>query len=390
MIMLIWVFGIGFLALEWLIWSRRRRQNRPKNRIYYRSLAANERILAQCPSLQDYQPPLWGVHPHLQILAAWFADRNFPITDPDYHHQLELDDGGTLTIDGWHAQRIDQPALILLPTICGHSQELARLIAEFRSCWMGSIWVFNRRGHEGVPLTSPIVNSMGSTKDLRQQIHHLRQLMPDVPFYMVGLSAGSGLLFRYLGEFAEYSGLKAAVAVSPAYDIERAFARVHLGYSTLMTKRLRRYFLHRHQSSLQCVNGYQYCDQAKNLSEFHDRLFPLAGFESREQYYQNCNPMKTASSVRTRLLTLNADDDPICIGKNVDEHLQFFTVENDNSILVRTRYGGHCAFIGTAQLSISNCFGFSKQKPKENSAPPVSWLVKVVIEYCQAVENDRI
>ena len=87
----------------------------------------------------------------------------------------------------------------------------------WRSC------VFNRRSHAGVPLTTPTFNVMGDTNDTKEQVRFVRERFPNSYLAMVGVSAGSGLLFSYLGKEGNNTPINVAAALCPAYDIRRAF-----------------------------------------------------------------------------------------------------------------------------------------------------------------------
>ena len=60
--------------------------------------------------------------------------------------------------------------------------------------------VCNRRGHGTLPLTAPRFSTIGSTDDLRAQLDQIRRRLPRSPLYGLGVSAGTALLVRYLGE----------------------------------------------------------------------------------------------------------------------------------------------------------------------------------------------
>ncbi|MEK6882339.1 MAG: alpha/beta hydrolase, partial [Nanoarchaeota archaeon] len=200
-----------------------------------------------------------------------------------------------------------------------------------------------RRGHGNLPLKTPVINTMGSTDDLKIQLTHIKRKYPNSKILGVGISAGSGLLARYLGEVGAKSLLFAAVAISPAYDIEKAFHRIHPIYNKLMAQRLINYFLERHYLSLSEIPGYNHVKDSKSIGEFQDRLHLLSGYASKEEYYHYSNPIKVANLIQTPLLILNADDDPICVKLNVNENLHWLEGLT-KTILVKTKRGSHIAF----------------------------------------------
>ena len=70
--------------------------------------------------------------------------------------------------------------------------------------------VCTRRGHGELALTTPVFNPMGCTDDLREQLERIRECVPDSPLVAIGVSAGSALLVRYLGEEGPRSLIRAA------------------------------------------------------------------------------------------------------------------------------------------------------------------------------------
>lgn len=220
-----------------------------------------------------------------------------------------------------------------------------------------------RRGHGSLPLSKPRFNTMGSTSDLAEQLSRIQKQFPAAPLFGVGISAGSGLLARYLGESGSRGKFQAAVAISPAYDLEVAFMRVHPVYSKLMRTRLIRYFLERHPS-LSEIRGFEEAKLANNLAEFQDRIYALAGYESREEYYKHSNPIKVVKGIRTPLLILNSADDPICVNENVMENLHWLE-HLDSTMLVHTDRGSHVAYL--------------------EGIRGTSWAERVVSQYLQAI-----
>ena len=87
----------------------------------------------------------------------------------------------------------------------------------WRSC------VLNRRGHAGLNLTSPHFNIVGCPEDTKAGVKVVSERYPGTFLALVGVSAGCGSLMSYLGSQADSTPVSVAVALCPAYDIERAF-----------------------------------------------------------------------------------------------------------------------------------------------------------------------
>jgi len=260
------------------------------------------------------------------------------------------------------------PIVVIFHTIAGDEQDVKNTVGYITNILKWTAVVCIRRGHGSLPLAKPQINTMGSTSDLKKQLDYIHKKFPNAPLFGVGISAGSGLLARYLGEAGLKSKFAAAVAISPAYDIEKAFHRIHPMYSKIMGQRLIDYFLKRHYDSLSQLKGFSEVMNTKTMGEFQDRLHHISGYKSKEEYYQNSNPIHVAANIKTPLLILNSEDDPICVYMNVMENLHWLT-NLQHSILVKTKRGSHVAYFEGASAR--------------------SWSDLVLGEYFQAILKQK-
>ncbi|KAJ0063517.1 hypothetical protein NL108_002698, partial [Boleophthalmus pectinirostris] len=83
--------------------------------------------------------------------------------------------------------------------------------------------VFNRRGHNGAPLTSVKLQQFGDPSDLREAVRYIRYRQPAGRLYAVSESTGAGLLLSYLGECGSSSYVTAAVCLSPVFRCQSWF-----------------------------------------------------------------------------------------------------------------------------------------------------------------------
>lgn len=326
-------------------------------------------VLDRCPSLRaGFEPSRWVRSAHVQNVLAVVRGETAPPLDWDLDERLAMPDGGTVSVQ-WYGlgAEPETPLLVVLHTITGSGDGLRRFIAAIQARLGWVVAACNRRGHGGLELTAPRINTMGSTDDLRRQLHAIEARRPGAPIYGVGVSAGSGLLVRYLGEEGSRSRLRAAVALCPAYDIRDAFRHAHPRYDRYLTRKMIEFFLHRNRRVLGDVDGYDHCAAATTMTEFHDRLHPLAGFATREAYYRESNPMDVADDVAVPALVLNAADDPVCVERNVHRHLDGL-LRLPRLTLALTRRGGHCGFFET---------------PRDTE----SWADRAVAEYLVAVHG---
>ena len=314
-------------------------------RLDYGSSPFNDAVLPRVDPLhRPYEPTPWLWNAHLQLLWLLLREAIEPSLRYERTDILRMRDGGTTALD-WLGldEAPDTPTLVVLPSITGDAQSTRTLVQDLRRATGWRVVVCARRGHGDLELTAPVLNTMGCTEDLREQLLRIALELPHSPLYAIGVSAGSALLVRYLGEEGEHARLRAGVAYCPGYDMRVAWGRVPKFYSRMMARRLKRYFLQRHARALARLETYQACLAAPDLETFHANAYELAGWPTHEQYLENTNPVPVFDRVRRPVMVLNAADDPVCVAQNAEEHVDAVRRVPD-AVLVRTARGSHCAF----------------------------------------------
>jgi predicted alpha/beta-fold hydrolase len=327
----------------WLAHYRLRAVRGP--RLDFHPSVFNRAIVDRLDQLREpYRPTPWLYNPHLQLLWLLLREALAPRLRYERRDILTMRDGGTTALDwlGLDAAP-DSPTLVLLHTVTGDAQTMRVTASDLRKATGWRVVLCTRRGHGGLPLTAPLVNTMGCTDDLREQLNRIRGEFPGSPLHAVGVSAGSGLLVRYLGEEGPRSLIRTGVAYCPGYDIGVAWTRTQPFYSRAMAKRLRRHFIEPHPQAFAHLASYQACLAARDLSEFHENLYEMAGCENVGAYLERSNPMGVFDRITVPMMILNADDDPVCVIENALDHLDAIKRIPD-ALLVRAARGSHCAF----------------------------------------------
>lgn len=293
---------------------------------------------------QPYRPTPWLYNAHLQLLWLLLCEALAAPLRYDRTEVLRMRDGGTTALD-WLGLDCapSTPTLVILHSITGDAQSMRVTVADLRHATGWRIVVCTRRGHGSLSLTAPVLNTMGCTDDLREQLLCIRRRVPASPLYALGVSAGSALLVRYLGEEGAGSLIRAGVAYCPGYDISVAWGRVPAIYSRAMAGRLKRYFLQRHASALEHLQTYGACLAARDLAEFHEHVYELAGCATVADYLARSNPVLVFDGIAVPVMIINAGDDPVCVAENALEHVDAVR-RVPNALLVRTARGSHCAF----------------------------------------------
>ena len=135
---------------------------------------------------------------HMQTIWYGLKLAEPDIGEVDVHTWITAD-GGTLGL-AWPEVDLSTsaPICLVLPGLCGsvhgtgHSTQ-----AIIRAGMRPVVWHARGCGHE---LTSPNFNLFGSTADLDEAISLIVHKYPKAPLTLYGISAGTALMVRYLGE----------------------------------------------------------------------------------------------------------------------------------------------------------------------------------------------
>lgn len=208
----------------------------------------------------------------------------------------------------------------------------------------------------------------GSTDDLRHVISEVvRGRRPRSRLVMLGISAGSGLVARYMGEQgqrqrqrqtkkegsegsagekSDSSFCHAAVGVCAGFNIEKCFTNVGFPYSWGLLW-LQKMFLRRNESVLGHRESYGDALEATDLQCWLDKMWSIGheNYGSSDEYYAEHNPMHVTEFVSEPCLFLNAEDDPLCALQNVHDAAEDGMMQGDmNVAVVLTKTGSHCCF----------------------------------------------
>ena len=313
--------------------------------LYYDAQGPNQQLLKQLPQLyQKYRPTPWLSNNHMHLLYFDLIRKHTIKLHYDKVNQLTMADGG-ITAVVWFGYDLpqDTPTIVLMHTITGSPESMRELVKDLHEYTGWRIALCIRRGHAKLPMPVPKMNLFGSTEDLKEQIQFIQTEFPHSDLYGVGTSAGTGLLVRYLGEEGDRTPLKATFALCPGYNTELGFKNVHPFYSKLMTKKLFNKFITPYSEIWQKNHTLSQVLKSKNLFEFEQTYFEMAGYSDYASYSQATNPIYVFENVKIPLMILNAEDDPVCSIKNLDPYKT--VIRNmPNVVIVTTKKGSHCGF----------------------------------------------
>ena len=167
---------------------------------------------------------------------------------------------------------------------------------------------------------------------------------------MCCVSLGGNVLLKWLGERGDTVSrrVKAAVAVSVPFDLERGSRFISRGFSRVYERHFLRTLRRKAVTKLQ-----RYPDlfdsvalsRARTLYEFDDVVTgPVHGFRDAHDYYTRSSSLHFLGQIRRPTLLLSARDDPFLPPSVLDEVAEI-ACENSCLTLEFTEGGGHVGFV---------------------------------------------
>lgn len=188
---------------------------------------------------------------------------------------------------------------------------------------------------------------MGATDDLAQAIRHALSLNLYQKINLVGFSMGGGLTLLYLGQQPGQVPRQVcrAVVFSVPCHLKTATHKMALRSNTLYMMRFLKSLRQKlHLKALQLPGQIDLTDYDKLRSfyEFDSRYTaPFHGFQSADDYYDQCSSRQFVPHIRVPTLIVNALNDPFLSPESypVEEAEQ-----NPNVFLEMPEHGGHVGF----------------------------------------------
>ncbi|NXI30864.1 ABH15 protein, partial [Sterrhoptilus dennistouni] len=226
--------------------------------------------------------------------------------------------------------------------------------------------IFNRRGHNGCPLTTPRLQPFGDPGDLREAVTYLRCRHPSASLLAVSEGSGSGLLLAYLGESGSSSRLAAAACLSPIFRARDWFeAGMPWLYEWPLLLHLKQ-GLSRYAGALAEVVDMDKLLGSRSLRELEETLFCRTRSRptSWESYWERNEPLRDADEAAVPVLCLCSADDPVR-GPPAQSLPRELFRSSPYFFLLLTPHGGHC--------------GFPRRGPGR------CWAHEAVLEYFKAI-----
>jgi len=239
--------------------------------------------------------------------------------------------------------------LLINPGLFGNTNTLMGNWIKEAHLRKWTVCIHNRRGHDK-QLTRPKWNMFGSVDDLHYITkNYINKRYPNAKLLMLGISAGSGLTIRYLGEHSNQ--YIASAGISGGYGIEKSMGRIKNPYRWFILYKMISFCI-KNKKILENIKGYNECINAKDPKEFLDNAWAMAGYSSKKEYYHYECAMKTFTNIKDPLLLINAEDDPIAVLQNCIDYKYILNKVN----FILTKYGSHCAFLQYFNFLQNNSF----------------------------------
>lgn len=281
---------------------------------------------------------------HVQTMWQTFFRRDAEIITQ--RERLLLPDGDFIDLD-WSGYE-GGPLVLILHGVAGnlhspYAKGMLRAITEHNWCGV----FMNFRGCSGEPNLLPRNYHSGETSDLQIVVQELQKRYPNKPIATVGFSMGGNVLLKWLGETGNQNPLKAAIAISVPFELEKSANHINKGISSFyqwwLLRDLRRLMLRKFKKVKNHTLSLDEITRIRSFWEFDTKITaPLHGFADAHDYYQKSSVKQYLKKIETPTLILHAKDDPF-ITPNAAEELQELSA---NLILEISDFGGHVGFVG--------------------------------------------
>jgi len=272
--------------------------------------------------MEDSFQPAHGLkHRHIQTIFPTLFRKNPP---PDINiERFELEDGDFVDCY-WHSilpmDKLGKiPIVVLFHGLTGSfkSTYIQGMMTTLGKSGYHSVLMYFR-GCSGEINRLPRSYHSGDTGDAKAWLNALQERYPNSPLFAIGYSLGGNMLLKLLGEYGDSSPFTAAVSVSAPLKLDICSTQMNQGFSKLyqymLLKDLKKNLLRKYKKyDMKSLIGIGE-SEVEGLNSFwtFDDIYtgPIHGFESAEDYYQQCSSKQYLNKIRSATLVIHALDDP--------------------------------------------------------------------------------
>jgi predicted alpha/beta-fold hydrolase len=314
---------------------------------------ANKATLLACATLfRDYWPHFFAWDGLLSTVVAAVKSQPLGLA-PTRTEVIQMEDGGETSLE-WLEVPNPKAVVLLLPGLNNSSKSIyIQQTMKFLAQRGFTTVALNYRGVGELNLKSKRIGCADSYLDLPLVTAHICATCP-LPLFAIGYSMGGGMLARHLGVCHAETKIVGAITVSAPLDFEAVVAKLE---STVvgsianfwMTWPIKFEMLRQREwvaSNNLSVTGLL---SATSLRQIEERsICVLHGYSDADDYYQHSSPKSTLNEVRTPLLILTAEDDPVVDASTTPLEI---IRGNPHLILATTKHGGHIGWTTTKGIT---------------------------------------
>jgi uncharacterized protein len=214
--------------------------------------------------------------------------------------------------------------------------------------WGADLLIFRGCGDE--LNKAPRFYHSGETTDLAFAVDRVLREFPDAPLGMCGVSLGGNVLLKWLGESGNSlpERVRAAVAISVPFDLERGSRHISEGFSRIYERHFLRTLRRKAAAKLESyprLFDRQALARARTLFDFDEVVTgPVHGFSGAHDYYSRSSSLGFLSRIRRPSLLLNSKDDPF-LPRTVLDDVAAIARKNPFLTTEFTDRGGHVGFV---------------------------------------------
>ncbi|XP_037323946.2 protein ABHD15 [Pungitius pungitius] len=367
-------------------------------------------LLKHCRTFSNYSPRVgwtWRASALLQSVyeACW------PYESPVQfvRDNLQLSDDGLVALD-WAVPSYQKrrrtsshsasPVLLIIPNSFGKFTRNVLKLCETALCHGYLPAVFNRRSHNGTPLTTLKLQQFGDPADLREAVRYIRHRQPAGRLYAVSESTGCGLLLSYLGECGSSSYMTAAACLSPVFRCQSWFEnglcwplqwalvlyqKVCLSrYKTVLGENIQTDALFS-SCSLRGLEEALFC-QTGQVGSAPPAPTGTSGACNApgtwDNYWERNEPLRDVDEVAIPVLSVCARDDPVRGDAHSTVPFELFET-NPHFFLLLTERGSHCGFSHRPEAGAAGASGAAGGTEGRRT----NWSHRALLEFFRATTD---
>lgn len=245
---------------------------------------------------------------------------------------IKMQDGTNIKL-GFTYPKNPKCVLLYLHTVCGNYTQLAHMSDIMKKENIAYV-SYTRSGNDPLLRFSKF-NFIGRVDELDIVLDHIKLLFPGKPIHVMGASAGSALLIRYLGKHNIHKKIKSGILVSPGYSFIEAMNDMNITSKTYLVNKLKH---------MVKDNGNPIAlKKIKSLEDWLEYQSDSLGYKNKHDFIQDQDPMHFLDKINVPTLFISALDDNIFTKDLVQKYIHK-TVSNKNNIVILLDRGGHVMF----------------------------------------------